>query len=277
MGFIPRCSYTEGLKHYCECGIYKVPDGQQKDFSLMKPRPTSAVNTLAIAKTYITVGEDSEFNLSKLRERNNQDIRENKETGWKLDNLSEHERTIIKEEYKIKDAYTVSDVRTSTIVYGYVSNVNVVGFKDTIEEILEDGTKRKKEKRLKKHFKQSGQTKYKAYIVKTTGNGLVIELDKKYIAKLINKEDQDIEDKSYDEIIEKAIATMNLGEFQEVFENPRLHGLSIVSCLHAIEHALLETATQQIGLDILGSKILLRDCAFIIFEREEVGEGEFSS
>jgi hypothetical protein len=254
-----ECNYQENLTHYCSCGVYKVPEGEKKDISLMKPRPTAASNTSAIAKTYISIGDNIEFDISKLRTRNIQDMSENRDTSWRLDEIPERIREMIKQTYKIKDAYTVSDIRTIMAVYGYVSNVTVPGFDES--------------KRLRKHFKQQGRLKYKAYVVKTKGNGLVIELDKEHIAKVIGQYDSNAAGRSYDEIIDEAIETMRLGEFQELIDNPDAQGLGIVSCLHAIEHSFLDTTVHQIGLDVFGSKIMLRDCAIIVFEREEIGEG----
>ncbi len=67
--------------------------------------------------------------------------------------------------YRIDEVFTVPEILTTTVVYGYQSGI--FSFPVTIPD----------NERLAQFFKPSRGTRYRAYLVNTKGRGLVIKLN----------------------------------------------------------------------------------------------------
>ena len=79
---------------------------------------------------------------------------------------------------------------------------------------------------------------------------------------------------TYKEFIDKALDILSnpdVRSLQDLLNNSS--GLESVYALHVLEHALLNKLNEMVGMEIFGSKILLRDAAILIYEREEVAAG----
>jgi hypothetical protein len=213
-------------------------------------------NTYALNFRLLRIG-DEPISLPVLYARHQRDRDEGIKT-WSLyemfrkEGLTGQERARFKMMFPVQDAFLVSDVRSSTVVYGYSTR------KGTIKD----------EERLPQFFRDSSSDTYRAYVVNEQGRALVIVLDKSRIAAAIQHDTQT----SYDWLIENEIATLETGRlFQQNIDNPQ--DFPLIASLHTLEHAIFKQALAQVGLDDFGSVILLREGVIVLYERHDIGYG----
>lgn len=239
------------LNKFCRCHIRRGSDGEQGRPSIMKPIITSAPSiSYPLIKSYLYLGAEP-VNLANLKAEQEKQSSMDRHS-WRLsDGLSEPDIRILAD-LGIKDSFTVPRINTSTVVYGYKSNVS------SFPHVIED-------------YERMGQlfgshNRYKAYLVNTVGRALVVVLDKERFVRLLR-----LTDTSYEAIVDDAINHLENDALQELLENPER--VPLVTAFHALEHAYFKTVTRQVGLEVFGSKLLLRDCSIVLYEREEVGSG----
>lgn len=271
-----RCRYTEKpVRRNCSCSIYASadpsseantqpygPDQEATPSSQvwsMRLNPTSASNTYALQKTFVEVNK-KDITLELLRAKRAQDEVAGKRS-WKVDDLlqglDDFSRSIFRQTYDLSDAFTVSDVESSTVVYGYTTHV-------TSNRPIQEG------ERLYKAF-STHAGRYRAYLIRSIGRGLVLVFDKAKIAGIAQLQVPATERRTYDELMDEELAYLTDGVFQENLDNPERFPLT--SALHTIEHALFKKATDEAGLEVFASKVLARDAAVLLFERQDVGDG----
>lgn len=186
------------------------------------------------------------------------------ETGkrsWRLDELLQSldgfTRGIFRQTYDLVDAFMVNDIESSTVVYGYTTHT-------TSNRPISES------ERIPKCFSQRGG-RYRAYLIKSIGRGLVLVFDKAKIAQVIQREVPLSSRKDYDSLVDEELDALEFGIFQDNLDHPELFPVS--SAMHAIAHALFSRASDEAGLEIFGVKVLLRDAALLLFERQDVGDG----
>lgn len=239
------------LNKFCRCHIRRGPDGEEGRPSIMKPIITSAPSiSYPLVKSYLYLGTEP-VNLANLRAEHEKQSGMDRHS-WRLsDGLSAPDIRILAD-LGIKDSFTVPSISTSTVVYGYKSNISshpvVIEDYERMAQLL------------------GSHNRFRAYFVNTIGRALVLVLDKERFLSLFG-----IAGTSYETIVDDAINHLENDALQEVLENPER--VPIVTALHALEHACLQTVTRQVGLEVFGSKLLLRDCSIVLYEREEVGSG----
>lgn len=264
-----KCGWQEKpVRRNCgSCSIYSdgrtnEQNSEQNDESQVWPmrlNPTSATNTYSLQKTFVEVNKQ-DITLDLLRAKQRQDQATGKRS-WQLPDLmsglDQFTRKAFQDTYDLADAFIVNDIESSTAVYGYTSRVNS-------SKPIREG------ERLSKGFPRKGG-RYRAYLIKSTGRGLVLAFDKVKVAAIAQEGQPRTKLRSYDELVEDELMTLEAGIFQENLDNSE--GFPVMAAMHAIEHALFKKATEEAGLEVFGSKVLLRDAAVLLFEREDVGEG----
>lgn len=260
----PGCQFVRRtgrnrLNKFCKCHIPHGPNNEEGRYSIMKPIVTSAPSiAYPLVKTYLYLGTNP-LTLGDLQ------LEHQKSKGvdkyeWRLsEKVSSLDLKMISDIYGIMDAFTVPKIVTSTVVYGYKSNVSSHPVRINDNE------------RMAKLF--GTRQRFKAYLTNTEGRALVIMLNKGKILDYVKSVpefrcDPNI---SYEDATNNIIAYLTTGQFQLIIDNPDAAGL--VTLLHALEHAYFKSAVEQVGLEIFGSKILVTDCAILLYEREDVGEG----
>jgi hypothetical protein len=243
------------LDKFCKCNIRSV-DGEPGRPSNMKPTPTSASSlTFPLTRSYLYLGTD-QVSLEKLEQRH-EETKAIDLYRWRLnENVTEIDKKMIMELFGIEDVFTVPEITTISAVYGYKSGIQ------SHPVIIPDNEK------LAHLFKHG--RKYRVYIVTTKGRCLVIKFDKNRLLELLHETEHNSSE-TYEDIVENEINYLMTEDFQKIIENPSK--LPLISLLHALEHAFLQCAMNQIGLESFGSKILIRDCSIVLYEREEIGSG----
>lgn len=240
----------------CDCSIYEKDEEGRSKVSKMWVDRSAGSNTYALNFRMLRIGHEP-VALSILYARHQQDRAGSIKT-WSLEDmfreggLSGQERLMFKAMFPIRDAFLVSNVRSSTVVYGYSTR------KGTIKD----------DERLPQFFRDSSSNTYRAYVVNEQGRALAIVLDKARIAKAIQHGTKP----SYDRLIENEIAALETGGlFQQNIDNPQ--NFPLIASLHTLEHAIFKQALAQVGLDDFGSVILLREGVILLYERHDIGYG----
>ncbi|MHA1248889.1 MAG: hypothetical protein ACTSRP_02740 [Candidatus Helarchaeota archaeon] len=254
------------LRKNCECQIPKFGDSDNEyALSPMKATPASASSIFRpLIKSFIYLGD-------KLEDINIQNLYTHYENSrnidtfhWKMSEkiTDQVALEIINELYKIKDVFSIPKIKNTIVLYGYKSGI----FKQNISE----------DEKLARFFTSKDRKnvrRYKAYLVNTQGRGLIFMFDKKKIfefLKSINEiPNQNIS--SYDDLANENINSLNNTEIQILLNGER--NLSLITLLHTLEHSLIKSVIDQIGLEIFGSKIIISDATIILYEREDIGSG----
>lgn len=256
----PKCNYTDRpVRKNCGCSIYSDDSADESQVWSMRLNATAASNTYCLQKTFVEVDKQN-ITLPILRAKRQKDMQEGKR-AWELGDLLQRmdgfTRGIFQQTYDITDTFLVNDVESSTVVYGYTTKV-------TANRPIQDY------ERLSKCFPMRGG-RYRAYLIKSIGRGLVLVFNKDKIAEIAQYDISPANRLPYDAMIDNELMMLERGVFQENLDQPQR--FPMVTAMHAIEHALFNTASNEAGLEIFGSKVLFRDAAVILFERQDVGEG----
>ena len=254
-----KCNYREQpVRRNCGCSIY-ADETDDSQVWAMRLNPTSASNTYSLQKTFVEVNKQ-DITFALLEAKRKQDQQAGKRS-WSLEDLLRSldgfTRGIFRQTYDLIDAFIVNDVESSTVVYGYTTRVT------SNRPITE-------RERLPKYFGRRGG-RYRAYLIKSVGRGLVLVFDKTKIADVVQREVPPSSRQSYDDLVDEELETIQNGIFQDNLDHPER--FPIVSAMHAIQHALFRKATDQAGLEVFGSKALFRDAVLLLFERQDVGDG----
>jgi predicted RNA-binding Zn-ribbon protein involved in translation (DUF1610 family) len=255
-----KCGYREQpVRRNCGCSIYSDDKTSDSQVWSMRLNPTSASNTYSLQKTFVEVSKQ-DISLSLLYDKRKRDLESGKKS-WGLDDLLQgldgFTRGVFQQTYDLIDAFMVNDVESSTVVYGYTTRV-------TSNRPIRESD------RLCKYFSRRGG-RYRAYLIKSIGRGLILVFDKTKIAEIAQRDVSPLSRQSYGDLVDAELSVLENGIFQDNLDHSE--AFPVVSAMHAIEHALLKKATDEAGLEIFGSKILLQDAAVLLFERQDVGDG----
>jgi predicted RNA-binding Zn-ribbon protein involved in translation (DUF1610 family) len=254
-----KCNYREQpVRRNCGCSIY-ADETDDSQVWAMRLSPTSASNTYSLQKTFVEVNKQ-DITLALLEAKRKQDLEAGKRS-WSLEDLLQgldgFTRGIFRQTYDLVDAFVVNDVESSTVVYGYTTRVT-------------SNRPIKESERLSKCFSRRGG-RYRAYLIKSIGRGLVLVFDKTKIADVVQREIPPSSRQSYDDLVDEELETIQNGIFQDNLDHPER--FPIISAMHAIQHALFRKAMDEAGLEVFGSKALFRDAALLLFERQDIGDG----
>ncbi|TEU15477.1 MAG: hypothetical protein E3J21_13080 [Anaerolineales bacterium] len=258
--YYPQRGRGRAIDRSCSCSIWEPDEEGKRRVSKMHIDRTAASTTYALSFSLLRI-KDQPISLSVLRQRHQDDKAEGVRT-WHLDGflerLNEPEREWFRQMFPIREAFLVSNVCSSTVVYGYSTHKGAGQIKE--------------QERLPQFFRNDRTNTYRAYVVSEQGRALVVILDKERLAEAVQGKIPVPQRRSYDDLIAKEMERLNERPlFQENVDRP--DALPLIASLHAIGHALLKQAVAQVGLDYFGSKILLRDGAIILYERQDIGYG----
>lgn len=256
----PQWGRGRAIDRSCSrCSIWDKDESGKAKVSKMYIDRTAGSNTYALAFSTLRIG-DAPVTLSVLQARHQQDKDESLKT-WHINELFEEqlngpERLMFRAMFPIREAFLVSNVRSTTVVYGYSTR------KGTIKEA----------DRLPQFFYDSEGKRYRAYVVNEQGRALVVVLDKERLAKAAQRGKPTAQWLSYDQLVEDEMSVLNSrGRFQQNIDAPE--DFPLIAALHTLEHAVFKQALAQVGLDDFGSKILLRDGVIVLYERRDIGYG----
>jgi len=254
----PQWGRGRAIDRSCSCSIWEKDEAGKAKVSKMYIDRTAGSNTYALSFSTLRIG-DAPVALPTLQAQHHQDKDEGTKT-WHIDELlrelSGPERLMFQVMFPVREAFLVGNVRSSTVVYGYSTR------KGTIKE----------EERLPQFFYDSGNNRYRAYVVNEQGRALVIVLEKERLAKAVQRDKPTAQWLSYDQLVENEMSALNArGRFQQNIDTPE--DFPLVAALHTFEHAIFKQALAQVGLDDFGSKILLRDGVIVLYERRDIGYG----
>lgn len=259
-----------------ECSVRKDANNadDKGDKAFMKPAPAVASSNLQpLVESFLFLGSE-EANLKSLREGFKRH-RDEGYGGWSVGDLDAD--TVFPQKSKaarkicgIDDAFTLSGIRTTTVNYGYWSRAQ------------EHKRPIKDEDRLHRFYRGNrNDPNYDVYFVETEGHGLIIALDQARLLGIVN-EATGANFASYNDLVEAALFQLRGDNppgqivFQDLIDPEKVahdHGLTLVRLMHSLEHAVLAQAEEQVGLQIFGSKLLLRDATIVLYEQEDVGDG----
>ncbi|KTG11410.1 hypothetical protein AUR64_03915 [Haloprofundus marisrubri] len=178
---------------------------------------------------------------------------------WEVGRLDESDRDVLLEFWGLRDLYTVRDVTSLTAVYGYQTRVSA------------QGTDLSDSERLTRTFDHRDNMK-RAYVARTNGRGLVFDVDTDRLYATVENAVSELDAANYDQLAAQELAVLDGIPVKELVDDE--HDLVLTPLLHALEHALYQAASQEIGMDnVLGSKLLIEDGAIVLYERENVGSG----
>lgn len=206
------------------------------------------------------------------------------------DNI-EFEPSNVVDEWSMED--TSSSTKENVLRFG-IKNIQIVDEINAIDIVY--GYKTQGMDAMHKFFntsdRKTGRTVYDAYINKTKGKGLLISLNKETVATVVldhlekkansdndQKETQRISDMKHSLSLDVAATYKILAEEQISKISGRVisktSDIPLIRLLHSFEHALVYQAPLSTGLEETSfqSKIFLRDCAVLIYERDEVEAG----
>jgi len=252
-----ECGHSIGVDKVCRCHVPQTNE-QPGLPSIMKPTPTTSSIAVPLVRSYLWLGSEM-VTLSNL-EQNHEGSKETDEFSWRLkEELSTNELEMVKQLYSIDDAFSIPRIQTTTVVYGFRSGIS--SYPTRINE----------NDRLAKLFTDKTRRRYRAYVANTIGRALVLRLSKDRIIDSLVSAGVIQKGSSYEQVAENCINHLSVGVFQTVVsgEGP----VQLAELLHAYEHAIFKTAVAQVGLEVFGSKILIRDAAIVLYEREEIGPG----
>jgi len=246
----PKWGRRRAIDRSCGCSIWEKDESGKAKVSKMYIDRTAGSNTYALAFSTLRIGDEPVI-LPVLQARHQQDKDESLKT-WHINELFEEhlngqERLMFQAMFPIRESFLVSNVLSSTVVYGYSTR------KGTIKE----------EERLPQFFYEDNSNRYRAYVVNEEGRALVIVLDKERLAKAVQRSKPTAQWLSYDQLVEGEMDVLNTrGRFQQNIDAPE--DFPLIAALHTLEHAVFKQAIAQVGLDDFGSKILLRDGVIIL-------------
>jgi len=269
-----ECGATERLQRNCpECHIRADEDiSGQPGPSVMKPQKAVSSSLMSpLISNYLEV-QGERVTLANL-EQAYQDTQQIDQFNRRIErsSLSEDsndeasgEDMLITRFFNLESIFTVPTINNSTVLYGYRA-----AFQSYMGEIDES-------ERLAQFFTLDrdpggSSNMYKTYLAETEGRGLIFNFDSELFAEtvcnMLGRPKQ-----SYESLAAEELERVQDVPFDDLLSEDG--SFPIVGGLHAIEHALFDTARNQIGLDnVLGSKILVEDGAVLLYEREEVGTG----
>lgn len=255
----PQWGRRRAIDRSCGCSIWEKDEEDKAKVSKMYIDRTAGSNTYPLSFSTIRIG-DEPIRLSVLQSRYRQDKDESLKT-WHIDvlfkeQLNGPEQIMFRAMFPIHDAFLVSNVLSSTVVYGYSTRKGII----------------KEEERLPQFFYDDRANRYRAYVVNEQGRALVIVLDRDRLAQAVQRNKPTAEWLSYDQLIEYELGMLNTrGRFQQNIDAPE--DFSLIATIHTLEHAVFKQAIAQVGLDDFGSKILLREGVIILYERRDIGYG----
>ena len=163
----------------------------------------------------------------------------------------------------ISDAFLVNDVRVFTTVYGYKAGSSARHFQTPVE--ITD--------RLAHFFSDAeGLARFLAYCISTQGAALVLQFDPQEIVARLSRIRPDYARRHLSDIFHEEAALVSASEVRQLLRMES-NSLLLYQSLHALEHATLSSAMQQIGNEALGSKLFPSQSTVMIFERASVGRG----
>ena len=254
--------------------IYFCPfcsDWSKKNPKRMVLRPTTASYLKPMLYSAVYVGANREIKLADI------------EPIWSLNQsgnyTSEEKETI--HDLGILNIHVIDNVTSYTAIYGYApygTDVQIRFFQQRNPD--------------------TNQFEYRAYMTQSQGKGLVIQLDKERIARValeniirqLGRADPGgialKEAREYLKTLEKGdntaiegvytwLSTQTKEYLAETPINELKRLVPLFTLLHSLEHALTYQASLRTGLEesAFVGKVLIDDCALLIFEREQVEAG----
>ncbi|OAQ52639.1 hypothetical protein HTG_13530 [Natrinema mahii] len=251
------CDSVQTVRRFCrECHIPSNEDGEDGAPSVMKPTPTDASSLVSpMVKSSLFIN-DNHISLETLREAHKQG---HDPYRWNEETLPQQEQTLLSDFWGLNGLFNVDEVSSLTAVYGYQTRVTA------------EGTDIDDDERLTRTFEHGDDMK-RAYVTRSEGRGLVFDLDIETLYEAVRDIESANDADSYGELAKNELEELNESPVKNLVDSE--HELVLIPLLHALEHALFSAAAHEIGMDdILGSKLLIKDGAIILYEREDVGAG----
>lgn len=263
-----RCSnFVENIQDPCgACAVPSAP-GVASSYILMQAIPAAASNALQpLVQQQMFVGNE-EVQISTLRAEAERS-RDNWADSFFLASATVR-GTISGEESQrltdacLRDAFLVDRVRAVTTTYGYKAG----GIASHPQTPVNPGD------RLARFFRDpEGFARFLAFCVSTQGAALVLEFDR---ARIMDRMASIVGSLSGVSLIDAFAAEAAAIRGREIRDLLVAGGqdLIVYRSLHALEHALLNSAIQLIGNEALGSRLFPADGTVVIFERMPIGRG----
>lgn len=262
-----RCeSYIVDLQEPCiTCGIPGTPN-ERADFVFMQAIPAAAPNALQALIHQQMFVADEEIDLQTMRAEAERERCEWPDAYFIDLAAPEGDQAAYVDPLRgscLSQAYLVNDVRVVTTTYGYKAG-SIARHPQTP---VEPGD------RFARFFSDpEGLARYIAYTVSTRGAALVLQFDAPRVMERLGELDPTYSGQVLAEVFQQESEAVSR---QEVRNLLRAEGGSFLlyRALHAIEHALLNSAIRQIGNEALGSRLFAADATIMLFEREPIGRG----
>jgi hypothetical protein len=162
--------------------------------------------------------------------------------GW----LRPEDRDALQESC-IQNVYLVNRVRVVTTTYGYKAGAAA---NHPISRVDDD-------ERLARFFEDPERIyRYLCFSMVSEGSALVLELDRSLIVSRLSATASALTGRTYDVALQAELPLLQTQPLRDLLRAEG-HDFLLYRSLHAVEHAFLTAAIQQIGNEVLGSRLFL--------------------
>ncbi|WP_134671658.1 hypothetical protein [Halorussus marinus] len=247
------CSYSRRLESNCPDCHRPATDAEPEVQSEFRPIVADATLTRPLILSNLYSSRGIRFDDMQAASRGDQ---ADDPYHWTLDILAEPSQATVRDLFGIEEVFTVQDVDSATAVYGYEATVTSIN-----TDLGEAG-------RLARTFAGHNRAR-RAFMTYESGRCLVFKFDEdRLLTAATGEEDPDV---TYEELAEAELADLDEADSRDLIGDTTYR---LVPVLHALQHALYKAAIEEAGLeDFLGAKLLVRDGAVVLVERDDVGAG----
>lgn len=176
--------------------------------------------------------------------------------------LRPHDRAALNESC-VQDVYLVNRVYAATTTYGYKAGAAA---SHPISRVNDD-------ERLARFFEDPERIyRFLCYSMVSEGSALVLELNRRLILERLSAAVPGMNGQDYGTVLQAELQRLRAQPLRDLLRAER-DELLLYRSLHGVEHAFLTAAIQQIGNEVLGSRLFLASGVIVIFEREPIGRG----
>lgn len=251
--YCSECTYSQRLESNCPDCHRPSTDTEPEIQSEFRPIVADATLTRPLILSNLYSNRGIRFTDMRAASRDDQ---ADDPYHWTLDILAEPSQATVRDLFGIEEVFTVQDVDSATAVYGYEATVTSIN-----TNLGEAG-------RVARTFAGRDRAR-RVFMTYESGRCLVFKFDENRLLRAATGDDDP--DISYRDLADAEITTLDEADSRDFIDNTNSR---LVPTLHALQHALYKAAIEEAGLeDFLGAKLLVRDSAVVLVERDDVGAG----
>jgi hypothetical protein len=235
----------------------------------MQPIPASASNALQPLVMHLMAVGDAEVDIATLTRVAEGDRRRGWTDAFDL-NVSDRAQGGLTDadfdllhEASLERAFLVRDVWSVTAIYGYKAGSSARHPQSPVET----------QDRLAVLFNDpEGFTRFRAFAHSIKSSALVLKFAPGQITDRLAALQPALRGRNLQQIMDVEGAEIAHSEVKDLLGVDG-NRLLVYRALHALEHAILSTAVQQLGTDAIGTRLFPREATVVVYERAAIGRG----